>query len=270
MIKQEIELLYKRLNIVCDNCFGLCCIGLYFSKVDGFPEDKKAGVPCKHLNNNYKCDIHSDLFTKNLRGCMNYECFGAGQFVSTYTFLNTNGCNNNDNLIFDCFNKIKYLHEMIWYLLEAYELSEEHYLKKNIENEINYIIALCNYDKFDLLTIDIELIRNDVNILLRQISDIVFKKHGSKNILSGRECIGKNFNNTELRGADCRGSLLIAADLSNKDLSYTNFQAADMRDANISNSDLSKSLFLTQSQINSCIGNDCTILPSKLKKPTVW
>lgn len=45
---------------------------------------------------------------------------------------------------------------------------------------------------------------------------------------------------------------------------------ADLRDADIRGTDLSNSIFLTQSQINSAKGDDSTSIPSTLQRPAHW
>lgn len=38
--------LYEKLKNDCGKCFGFCCVALYFSDTEGFPNDKEAGKPC--------------------------------------------------------------------------------------------------------------------------------------------------------------------------------------------------------------------------------
>jgi hypothetical protein len=40
----------SNLRADCKNCFGLCCVALYFSASEGFPIDKDAGQPCLNLH----------------------------------------------------------------------------------------------------------------------------------------------------------------------------------------------------------------------------
>jgi len=35
----------QNLKADCGNCFGLCCVALYFAASEGFPNDKKQGQP---------------------------------------------------------------------------------------------------------------------------------------------------------------------------------------------------------------------------------
>jgi uncharacterized protein YjbI with pentapeptide repeats len=81
---------FKDLKIDCGNCFGFCCVALYFSKVDGFPKDKSSGEPCVNLNSDFTCKVHKDLRKKGLKGCTSYDCFGAGQKVAKITYNGVN------------------------------------------------------------------------------------------------------------------------------------------------------------------------------------
>ena len=65
----------------CSLCRGLCCRALYFSKLDGFPQDKPCGVSCSYLCSDHTCNIHHELKQKGMKGCLGYDCLGAGQFA---------------------------------------------------------------------------------------------------------------------------------------------------------------------------------------------
>ena len=69
----------------CQNCAALCCVGLAFDKGEMFAFDKPAGVPCQHLTGPL-CGIHSQLETEGLKGCVRYQCDGAGQRVVQEVF----------------------------------------------------------------------------------------------------------------------------------------------------------------------------------------
>lgn len=73
-----------------------------------------------------------------------------------------------------------------------------------------------------------------------------------------------------MQGANFRGTLLIAANLSHADLRKADFIGADLRDADLSHANLDDALFLTQSQINSARGNVHTKIPNFLVRPDHW
>lgn len=69
----------------CKNCAALCCVALAFDKGEMFAFDKPAGEACKHLKG-HRCGIHAALKSKGLRGCVQYQCDGAGQRVVQEVF----------------------------------------------------------------------------------------------------------------------------------------------------------------------------------------
>ncbi|MBL1436785.1 MAG: hypothetical protein COB08_011395 [Rhodobacteraceae bacterium] len=69
----------------CKNCAALCCVALAFDKGEMFAFDKPAGVPCQHLKGPL-CGIHADLENQGHRGCVQYQCDGAGQRVVQEVF----------------------------------------------------------------------------------------------------------------------------------------------------------------------------------------
>jgi len=50
-----------------------------------FAFDKAAGEACKHLAG-HRCAVHSQLESGGLRGCVHYQCDGAGQRVVQEVF----------------------------------------------------------------------------------------------------------------------------------------------------------------------------------------
>ena len=96
--------LASNLKIDCEKCFGFCCSALYFAKAEGFPEDKVAGKPCMNLKEDFKCKINESLSKKRVKRMQ--------------------------------------LHEMLWYLAEAYRIErkdkEREAIKKIIDETINF------------------------------------------------------------------------------------------------------------------------------------
>ncbi|EGT3617519.1 pentapeptide repeat-containing protein [Clostridium perfringens] len=264
--------LFKKFNIDCEKCFGFCCVALYFSKCDGFPTDKIAGKPCINLKDDFTCKIHKNLRKKGLKGCTSYDCFGAGQKVAqeTYSGESWGESSNLANEMFDVFLVMRQLYEMLWYLNEAYILDVASEIKDEVRSIIEKTEKLTELDPKGLLNLDVEAHRDKVNIVLRKTSDLVMKKYNTLNKKKNRDFIGKKLSKTNLRGIDLRGALLIAADFNGNDLSGVNFLAADMRDVNLKGADLRKSIFLTQSQINTSIGDSNTKLPFQLSRPSYW
>lgn len=265
----------------CSKCFGLCCAALYFSKQDGFPTDKHAGVPCSHLAEDYTCSIHHNLAGMGLKGCISYECFGAGQQVSQVTYGGQGWREQpaSSEEMFSVFLIMQQLHEICWYLNEAlsYELPTS--IKEDAQQLLSETEIVTQASPQDILAFNLFNHHSQVSALLREVSQHVrdhlrqqLSINATKilNTQQKKDYLGTDLRKKELRCADLRGCLLIAANLEGVDLSGVNFIGADLRDTNLQGANLSQSMFLTQSQINVAKGNTHTKLPASLSRPSHW
>jgi len=263
--------LRKNLKIDCKKCSGLCCVALYCTKTDGFPANKEAGTPCKHLDSDFSCKIHSRLADNNYKGCLAYDCFGAGQ-RTTQLYLPDGTWETNSeqkDKLFQVFIIVYQLHQMLWYLVEAFTLTSDELLKSTIDSLISENEQILQQPMDHIAMLDLSEYRSNVNNVLKQISTDISANDTSSQI-HGLNYLGKNFKKANLDRKNFSMSLMIAANLSGCSLKNTNFLGADLRDANIRNADLSKSIFLTQMQINSAIGNSNTKISIYLTRPATW
>ncbi|UZQ50035.1 pentapeptide repeat-containing protein [Clostridium kluyveri] len=271
----------KELRVDCKECFGLCCVALYFSASEGFPTNKGAGKPCINLQSNFNCSVHKNLRNKGLKGCTAYDCFGAGQKVSQVTFSGHDWLKNPEcaNKMFETFLIMRQLHEMLWYLTQAFILQKDPHIKEKISSLIDNTKQLTLLDVDFLLTLDIAAHRTKVNVLLKNTSNLVRTKFHRKKNITSRSCnvtfprsdyFGSDLRKTNLRGADLRGACLIAANIRGVDLSWADLIGADLRDADLSGANLTNSIFLTQAQINTAKGDSHTKLPIMIVRPTYW
>lgn len=265
----------------CSTCFGFCCAALFFTAMEGFPINKDAGVPCPHLADQFKCDIHTQLQKKGLKGCMAYDCFGAGQRVAQLTYKGKDWREQPKLKVpmFESFLTVHKLHEMLWYLNCVVLAKQDEVLVESAKEKLIQIDELANSKPEQLRDISLEVLRIEVNKLLAANSELVraayqkpeTKKSKTKQPANGRkDFIGADLRKMDMRGADLRGALLIAANLSHLDLSGADFIAADLRDTNLCDSDLSSSINLTQIQISGAKGNHATKLPANLMRPIHW
>ncbi|WP_333861379.1 pentapeptide repeat-containing protein [Clostridium sp.] len=271
----------KELKADCKKCFGLCCVALYFSVLEGFPKDKDAGKPCVNLRPDFTCAVHKELAIRGLKGCTAYECLGAGQKVSQITFKGYNWLNNPEcaSEMFEIFLIMRQLHEMLWYLTEAFVLQRDRHAKEEINSLIDNTEQITLLDSKTLLTFDIAAHRSEVNIWLKNTSNLVRGKCSRKknvNLKNGKahslksDYFGYDLRKTNLRGADLRGACLIAANISGVDLSWADLIGADLRDADLSGTNLKNSIFLTQAQLNTAKGDLHTKLPMRIVRPVHW
>lgn len=272
---------YKKLQADCEKCFGLCCVALYFSAAEGFPVNKDAGKPCINLKDDFRCNVHNNLVKKGLKGCIAYDCLGAGQKVSQVTYGGYDWRSNKEAAeeMFEVFVIMKQLHEMLWYLTEAYTIHPEQDMKDTINSKIKEIDNLTHLSAALLINLDLVVIRAGVNALLLQTSELVRKKALNNRTISlkfkktfggGYDLIGKDLRKQNLKGANLSGAFMIAANLNEVDLTYADLLGADLRDTNLSGANLSKSIYLTQAQINAANGDNNTKLPKSIVRPMHW
>ncbi len=281
MIYTHEERYSKELRVDCEKCFGLCCVALYFSASDGFPTNKEAGKPCINLQADYNCAVHKNLRDNGLKGCTAYDCFGAGQKVAQVTFNSHDWWKDPEcaKQMFEAFLIMRQLHEMLWYLTQALILQTDRNGKDEINSLLDNTEDLTLSDLNSLLSIDIEAHRTKVNSLLKSTSELVRGKANRETKLTSKnrnanthrlDYFGSDLRKTNLRGADMRGACLIAANLRGVDLSWADLIGADLRDADFCGANLTNSIFLTQSQINTAKGDSHTNLPITLVRPSYW
>lgn len=70
----------------CSRCAALCCVVLAFDRGAMFAYGKPACAPCRHLQAGGGCDIHPDRERLGFRGCIAFDCAGAGQYVTQVMF----------------------------------------------------------------------------------------------------------------------------------------------------------------------------------------
>lgn len=263
---------FEQFRIKCDKCSGLCCTALYFSKFDGFPSDKPAGLPCMNLDKDFRCIIHGELKAKQMKGCLAYDCCGAGQTVTA--ICGSDNWSSNPGIareIFDLFTKIFTLKQAAWYLTEVLTLTPAAALWDRAESYLNQMTPLFDSSSKEISDFDADEYCQKVHTLLMAAADSVRKEVcTAKKASPKRDFMGHNFKKAVLDGYDFHYSLLIAADLEGCSLKGSNFLGADLRDTNIRNADLSGSIFLTQGQLNAAQGNRNTRIPPHLAVPSAW
>ncbi|USK72269.1 pentapeptide repeat-containing protein [Peribacillus asahii] len=271
--------LRKSLKADCMNCFGLCCTALNIAASSDFAINKTAGTPCPNLQRDFRCKIHENLREKGFKGCTVFDCLGAGQKVSQVTFNGQSWKEHPEiaEKMFRVFPVMEQLYEMIAFIAEALTYEVSHLLQGKLNKQLEKLQSFTDMDADNLLSLNIVECRIPVNELLLETSEYIRSELSSKvfTIKKGKkyrgvDWVGKNLTGKDLRTTDLRGAYLIAADLRNSDLRGVDFIGADLRDANLNGANLSTSMFLTQMQVNSAKGNDKTILPAHIQKPSHW
>ena len=272
-VTDGLDLRREELRADCGRCVALCCVAPGFTASADFAINKPAGQPCPNLRTDFRCAIHDRLRPAGFSGCAAYDCFGAGQKVAQHTFGGRDWRSEPDLAapMFAAFSVMRALHELLWYINEALAMS----LEEPVRNELNDLFAgterltQSGYD--ELVALDLNEYRRDVNAVLLRVSAFVRIGAGYAGAdHRGADLAGRDLRAVDLAGASLRGALLIGADLRGVDLSYTDLTGADLRGADLSGAGLESSLFTTQQQVDSARGDKRTTLPSRLSRPSHW
>jgi hypothetical protein len=257
----------------CERCAALCCAALAFSVSADFAIDKPAGQPCPNLSADFRCSIHERLRSAGFGGCAAFDCFGAGQHVVRGTFGGRDWRTEPGLAapMFAAFAVMRQLHELAWYVNEALALNPADPLPGELDRAFAATERLTHCSPDELIALDVDAHRREVNAVLLRASEHVRERSGGLGPdLRGADRAGKDLRRADLRGASLRGALLIGADLRIADLSFADLTAADLRGARLGGADLATTLFVTQPQLDSALGDPQTKLPSRLSRPPHW
>jgi uncharacterized protein YjbI with pentapeptide repeats len=263
----------EQLRADCSRCFALCCVAPSFSASADFAIDKEAGTACPHLRGDFRCGIHAGLRQEGFAGCAAYDCFGAGQKVSQVTFGGRDWRESPSTAgrMFAAFAVMRQLHELLWYVTEALRLPGVDEVRGELGAARDATRRLTDLDADELSTVDVAAHRDAVNAVLRRASAAVRgASHGPRSERAGADLIGADLRDVDLRGASLRGAHLVGADLSGADLELADVTGADLRGADLAGADLGRTIFLTQSQVDSATGDGATLLPPTFDRPAHW
>jgi hypothetical protein len=159
----------------CERCCGLCCVAPAFSASEDFAIDKRPGKPCPNLTREFRCGIHDRLRAEGFRGCVAYDCFGAGQKVTQVTFRGQDW--QQSPLIaaqmFEVFGVMRQLHALLVYLTEALELQAARPLHGELALRLRELEGYSEADADALLRLDVASHKAAVNDLLARVSALV-------------------------------------------------------------------------------------------------
>lgn len=250
-----------RLSADCSRCAGLCCVAPAFAKSSDFAINKPAGTACRNLGADFRCGIHEQLPQRGFRGCVVFDCFGAGQQVTQVTFggRDWRGTPGIAGTMFAVLPVMRQLHELLWYVTEALKLPAARRLHDRLRAAGAEVEALTGGTPEELLALDLDALRSGVNPLLQNASELARAEAGGRRPdHRGANLIGGRLRGADLRGASFRGALLIGADLRDADLRRADFTGADLRGADLTGANLAGALFLTESQLTSATGAAAT------------
>ena len=213
----------------CSRCVGLCCVVLPFQRSADFAFDKAPGEACRHLADDHGCRIHASLLADGMRGCVAYDCFGAGQSVTQTGRV-------------EVFLVVEQVHEIAWYLTEAADRGAD--VAELLAETERLAAGLPRPEEVDVL-------RARVAPALRAVAEAARASYDGWRDAEGTDLAGADLRAEDLRGANLRGALLLGATLDGADLTDADLLGADLRGASLADADLSRALFLTRRQLGS-------------------
>lgn len=238
----------RELRADCSRCTGLCCVAPAFARSADFALTKPAGLPCPHLQGDFRCGIHAELPERGFRGCTVYDCFGAGQRLTERT-AGTDW--RRTPQVLDGFETVRALHELLWYLAAALEVAAAAPVHDGLRAAFGEIDRLADGSPAELALVDVAAHRDRANPLLQQASELARAAVPGRRNLRGAMLVGADLRGEDLRGANLRGAVLVGADLRGADLTLADLTGADLRGALVDGPGLRDALFVTQAQLAS-------------------
>jgi Pentapeptide repeats (8 copies) len=255
----------------CGACAALCCVAPPFAVSADFPINKSAGTPCPHLTLEYRCDIHERLRQEGFSGCAAFDCFGAGQrtthLMGDLTWRRNPGAAGR---MFQVFEVLRPLHEILWYLEEACGRLPDGELREEARGRRQHTRDLAASSPDELIAADVVAQQAETGGFLEQVSRVLRGDTEMGIDLRGADLAGRRLRRADLRRADLRSACLIRTDLRGADLRLTDLLGADLRGADLRGANLGDAVFVTQFQVQAAVGDVSTTLPPVLIRPPHW
>jgi hypothetical protein len=255
----------------CGRCSGLCCVAPAFARSADFALDKPAETPCPNLlvsapgRSDAPCGIHASLSDRGFPGCVAFDCFGAGQRVSSDWRDGPEAA----RAAFDAFGVLRGLHEMLWYLTEPVADASVA-VRSEMQRTAAWVAGLARGPADG---VDVEAVRAEVGPVLGRVSEAVRGSSGAghaRTDLVGRDLRSGRAARRPLAGTTLRGALLMGADLRGVDLGRADLLGADLRGADLRGAALARTLFLTGPQVAAARGDATTTVPERVRRPSSW
>ncbi|MBV9593727.1 MAG: pentapeptide repeat-containing protein [Actinobacteria bacterium] len=256
----------------CDSCVGICCVALTLTTSADFAIDKPAGQPCENLDDGHRCRIHHRLRPAGFPGCVAFDCFGAGQRVTTaFRNVDPRRPGEDRSAMFAAFTAVRPLLELSWYVRDALartDLDDQRRRRLRtsataLADRVRQLLAEPSEEwRTDSMVAEVLAILTDVSARLRHARPDAY--------LSGRQLFGADLRGADLRDLDLSGALLIAADLRGARLDRADLRGADMRNADLRGAMLATALFVTQPQLDAARGDRATSIPASVRRPAHW
>jgi hypothetical protein len=150
-------------------------VALGFDRSEWFSFDKASDVACPHLLLENRCAVHASRAPRGLSGCVNYDCYGAGQRVTEELFAGVSWREHPALApsMFDAFRTLRRVHELLLLLHEAGQLALSPSRAERREQLIARLEPAAGWTLGALQALDVGRCHDDVHEFLRSLRDCV-------------------------------------------------------------------------------------------------
>jgi hypothetical protein len=150
-------------------------VALGFERSEWFSFDKASDVSCPHLLPQNRCAVHASRARRGLSGCVNYDCYGAGQRVTQELF---GGLSWREQpalapSMFEAFRVMRRVHELRLLLHEAGRLALPRPRAELREQLLARLEPTAGWTREGVQGLDVERCQADVHDFLRSLRDCV-------------------------------------------------------------------------------------------------
>jgi predicted GNAT superfamily acetyltransferase len=160
-------LLPAHLRPDCAACCGLCCVAPAFDAGQGFGFDKPAHTPCLHLTAACRCAIYDRLADKGFPGCVVFDCYGAGQWITQHLFKGASWQDSPQvaQQMFEAYTRLRPLRELMAMLTLAIVRTDAG--NTELKAKLNELETLCAATPETIMLADVRSIRQSTLLILR-------------------------------------------------------------------------------------------------------
>ena len=155
----------------CEKCAALCCISLAFDASEDFPIDKPNGVACPQLNEQNQCRIYDTREQEGYRGCLRFDCLGAGQRVTQELFSGRSWRSEPQILgeMTDAFMMMRQVQEHLALLTQAAKLPLRDEELEELETLYEHLVPEKGWSEASFAALDLGWVKRRVQIFCQSL-----------------------------------------------------------------------------------------------------
>ncbi|MES0882099.1 hypothetical protein [Roseibium sp. SCP14] len=161
----------------CSACAALCCVVFAFDKSESFAIDKAAGEVCPNLNDHMECRVFKDRERLGFRGCITYNCYGAGQRVTQDIFKGKTWRQNPaiKNRMGEALSVLRRIHEQLSLLSMASKMPLKANERSTLQTLEKNLMPVPNWTEDELANYPIDRMTKDVSAFLLGLRRLVVR-----------------------------------------------------------------------------------------------